>query len=287
MSSLEEALEKASRIRETRKSAFPEETIEVPPDGHEIPEAAVDSAGTDDHLVCMKGPSSIASEQYKRLRARVLTAAAKDDLRTFMITSAEGGEGKTVTAINLAATMANDIDSAVLLIDSDLRKPSIHQYIGIKPERGLSDYLLGKASLADVLVRVGRIILIPGGEPPANAAELIASEKMKLLVNELKKKYKNGYLIFDSSPILVTADPLSLGNYMDGVLFVIQEGRTAQKAAIHAVSLMKGWNVLGVVFNNVSHHIIGNLYPYRYAYGKYLYGKKPAADKGSGAVETK
>ncbi len=286
MSSLEEALEKAARIREARKSPHTEGTIDVPSDGLEVPEAMVDSAVIDDHLVSMKGPSSVASEQYKRLRARILSSAVKDDLRTFMITSAEGGEGKTVTAINLAATMSNDIDSSVFLVDSDLRKPSIHQYIGIEPERGLSDYLLGKASLADVLVRVGRIILIPGGEPPANAAELIASEKMRLLVNELKERCKNGYIIFDSSPMLVTADPLSLGNYMDGIIFVIQEGRTSQKAAAHAVSLMKGWNVLGAVFNNVPHHVIGNLYPYRYSYGKYSYGKKPAADKGSGAVET-
>jgi protein-tyrosine kinase len=183
-----------------------------------------------------------------------------------MVTSSDVGEGKSIVSINLAVALANEIDYTVLLVDTDLRKPSIHKYFGLNPEYGLSDYLTDKVTLNDVLIKtgIGKLVLLPAGTIPDNSAELLSSEKMKMLMHELKHRYKDRYIIFDSTPLLVTADPLLLGIHMDGIVFVIQEGRTSQQAAMQSISLMKGWNILGVVFNNVPQYLVKNHYQYYY-----------------------
>ena len=121
-------------------------------------------------------------------------------------------------------------------------------------------------ALNDILIKtgIGKLVILPAGNIPDNSAELLSSEKMKTLVNELKHRYKDRYVIFDSTPLLVTADPLLLGIHMDGIVFVIQEGRTSQQSAMQSISLMKGWNILGVVFNNVPQYLVKNHYQYYY-----------------------
>lgn len=274
MSRIEKALEKAIALRESSNDFAKKEALDSTTDTSQpvyvAAEGCIDCAGVDKHLISITDPYSAAGEQYKKLRARLLRSTRKDAKNTIMITSSDVGEGKTVTAINLAATLSQEIDHTVLLVDADLRKPSIHSYLGIRPERGLSDYLRGEVDLRDVLIKtgIGKLTVLPGGSPTDEAPELLSSERMKSLVNELKFRYKDRYIIFDSSPMLVTSDPLSLGGYMDGVLFVIQEGRTSQKAALQSTALMKGWNVLGVVFNNVPEYLTRRVYPYYYRYGK-------------------
>jgi protein-tyrosine kinase len=268
MSKIEQALEKAVRMRETMHETV-SETVVAGPSGapesqavfnrFEVGDALVNKALIDKHLVCITDPFSSVSEQFKKLKARVLNLMPKEDFRkTIMVTSSDIGEGKSVVAINLAVALSNELDYTVLLVDTDLRKPSIHRYFGIEPEYGLSDYLTGRVALDDVLIKtgIGKLIILPAGNVPDNSAELLSSEKMKMLVHELKHRYKDRYIIFDSTPLLVTADPLMLGMQMDGVVFVIQEGRTSQQAALQSMSLMKGWNILGAVFNNVPEYLI-------------------------------
>ncbi len=273
MSRIEKALEKAVKTRESIKEAVPEEIItpdnQVTLPRFEVGESVLDPAAIDRHIVCISEPSSAAAEQYKKLRARILQITAKDFLNTIMVTSSDISEGKTVTAINLAVAIANEIDYTVLLVDADLRATSVHKYLGIKPKYGLSDYLTGKTGLSDILVKtgIGKLVVLPAGNPPENPAELLSSDKMKRLVNEIKLRYKDRYIIFDSSPVLVTADALSLGIHMDGVVFVVKAARTSQKAAEQAISLMKGCNILGIVFNDVPQYLANNLYPYYYPYG--------------------
>jgi receptor protein-tyrosine kinase/non-specific protein-tyrosine kinase len=280
MSRIEKALEKAVEIRESIKEVVPEEIItsdnQVALPRFEVGDAVIDPALVDKHIVCITEPHSSAAEQYKKLKARILKATAKDFLNAIMVTSSDIGEGKSITAINLAVAMSNEIDYTVLLVDGDLRNPSIHKYFGIESKYGLGDYLMGRAKLQDVLIKtgIGKLVILPGGEPPENAAELLSSEKMKMLVQEMRLRYKDRYVIFDSSPLLVAADSLSLGSYMEGIIFVIQEGRTSQKAAMQSLSLMKGWNILGVVFNNVSKYLAKNLHPYYCLYGNEKYYKK-------------
>ena len=135
--------------------------------------------------------------------------------------------------------------------------------------------------MSDILIKtdVGNLVFLPGGNPSDNTTELLSSEKMKMLVQEMKLRYKDRYVIFDSSPLLVTADPLSLGSYMDGILMVIQEGRTSQKDVLQSISLMKGWNILGVVFNNVPKYLPKSLYPYYYQYSSQGQQNKSDHDK--------
>jgi protein-tyrosine kinase len=289
MSRIEKALEKAVKTRESIKENIQEEI--TTPDNRvtlprfEVGESVLDPAAIDRHIVCISEPSSATAEQYKKLRARILQVTAKDLLNTIMVTSSDMGEGKTITAINLAVTIANEIDYTVLLVDADLRGPSVHRYLGIKSKYGLSDYLTDKTSLSDVLIKtgIGKLVVLPAGNPPENPAELLSSDKMKRLVNEIKLRYKDRYVIFDSSPVLVTADSLSLGTYMDGIVFVVQAARTSQKSVEQAISLMKGYNILGIVFNDVPQYLAKNLYPYYgYGYRRNKYFKKSdGGDKGN------
>jgi exopolysaccharide/PEP-CTERM locus tyrosine autokinase len=276
MSRIEKALEKAVKMRESVKETVTEEiertVTQVVLPKFEVSEPLIDLNAVNRHVVCIADPLSSVAEQYKKLRVRILNATKNDFLNTIMVTSSDIGDGKTITSINLAVTIANEIDHTVLLVDSDLRNPSIHKYLGIESRHGLSEYLTDKVKLSDVLIKtgIGKLVFLPAGNPPENPAELLSSEKMKRLVQELKLRYKDRYIIFDSSPMLVAADSLSLANYMDGIVFVIQAAHTSEKSAEQAISLMKGCNILGIVFNNVPQYLTKSLYPYYYHYG---YGK--------------
>ena len=271
MSKIEKALEKAMKMRETKTESISETGMTSESDTilnkFEVGDEIIDKTLVDKHIICITDPMSSISEQFKKLKARVLNQMSQRDFqKTIMVTSSDVGEGKSVISINLAVALANEIDYTVLLVDTDLRKPSIHKYFGLEPKYGLSDYLIGKVSLNDILIKtgIGKLVILPAGTIPDNSAELLSSEKMKMLVHELKHRYKDRYIIFDSTPLLVTADPLLLGIHMDGIVFVIQEGRTSQQSAMQSISLMKGWNILGVVFNNVPQYLVKNHYQYYY-----------------------
>jgi len=285
VSRIEQALEKAVKLREMTAEVLAEAAVPSPPRTaphvFDAGDSSLDAARVDRHVVSITDPHSAAAEQYKKLKARIIAATAKSRQNAIMITSSDAGEGKSLTAVNLAAVLANEIDYTVLLVDADLRNPTVHKYLGIDQKRGLSEYLQGKVELPEVLIKtgIGKLVVLLAGEPPENAAELLSSERMKLLVKELKHRYGDRYIIIDTSPLLVTADPIALGSAMDGVLLVVQEGRTSQKAAKQALSLMKGWNVLGVIFNNVSEYLSKNKYEHYYRYGKKT-GQKESEKNG-------
>jgi protein-tyrosine kinase len=294
MSRIEKALEKAVKLRESTAPSAPgiglhsaEAKIAEPT--FEIGGPLIDQTLVNKHIVFIANPHSVAAEQYRKLRARILRVTVKEDLNTLMIASADSGEGKTVTAVNLAVAIAQELDRTVLLVDGDLRNPSVHKYLGIEARYGLSDYLMNRAAIPDILVKtgIGRLVILPAGSPVENPAELLASERMKILVKEMKHRYPDRYLIFDSSPVLLAADALSLGNYMDGIVFVVQADRTSPKVVTSALDLLKGYKILGSVFNNVPSYLGLRQYPYYYRYGgKYQTGnsrKTDGGDNGSGA----
>lgn len=272
MSRIERALEKAASMRGpsgTRTDRGPEQPVAPQKCDRavfNIPERAVEKDMVDRHIISIKEPGSATAEEYKKLRARIFTNTEKEFLNCIQVTSAFEGEGKTVTALNLAATIAQGIDHTVLLVDADLRRPSVHSYLGMQPRNGLSEYLQSKATLPEVLVKtgIGKLVVLPAGNPPENPAELLASEKMKELVYELKHRYRDRYVIFDSPPLLTTADSQYLKNYIDGVLFVVQAARTPAGAASQAVALLNGARVFGTVFNNVPRYLFkqGSYYGY-------------------------
>jgi protein-tyrosine kinase len=283
MSRIEKALAKAAQMRASAAGA----AISAPPyaEGDLLSgtgEPAVDPTRVDRRIVCITDPRSLAAEQYRKLRARIVSATRTEGLNTLMIAGPDGGEGKTVTAINLAVAFAREIDQSVLLVDADLRNPSVHTYLGIRPQRGLSDCLRNEADLAEVLVRtgIGRLFLLPAGSRAENPAELMASERMRSLVRELKGRDPDRVVLFDSSPVLPAADALSLAGCVDGIIFVVQAAKTSPKAAATALSLFKGRAVLGSVFNNVPDYLVHDLHS---CYQRYQDGlSSEQAEPGNG-----
>ena len=291
MSRIEQALEKAMHMRDSVKRPAADmngdvKTIDRTAEVTEfqVRESIVDVSQVDKHIVCLTDPQSPASEQYRKLRARILatthTPADGDLQNTLMVASADVGEGKTITSNNFAIALAQELDHTVLLVDADLRKPSVHTYLGIPAGPGLSEYLLGQVELPDVLINtgIGRLVLLPAGTPPDNPSELLSSHRMKDLVQEMKYRYNDRYIIFDSSPILVSSDALSLSSNVDGILLVVQAAKTPEKVVKKAVSVLKDTPILGVVYNNVPDYLGKSLHPYYY----YRYGREAGETKTPG-----
>ena len=260
MSKLEEALEKANKLRES---------------GHvdnagkaDVPKADVPIKVNNKSLVTITQPHSPIAEEYRRLKSMLIKETTANFLNTIMITSAIDGEGKSITAINLAVTLAQAIDHSILLIDADLRKPRIHEYLGINYKYGLSDYLTGGIDISEVMIKtgIGKLLLIPAGSKVDNPLELLSSEKMKALIKEVKQRYADRYVIIDTPPILSFAEPISIGANVDGIVFVVKEGRAQKKMIEDALSLVKGLNLLGIVFNDVEVTNMDGLYSRYYGY---------------------
>jgi len=264
MSRIEEALKKASqarqlqRVQETLVNQDPGEFIPLPKKGLEK------SVLAKSRLVTLTAPQSPEAEQYKKLRTRILKLTKPNSQNALMITSALANEGKTLTALNLAVAITQGIHETVLLVDCDLRRPSLHKLLGIDVKYGLSDYLTKNVDLSKLLVKteISKLTLLLAGNPPQNPSELLASEKMQDLVKELKTRYNNRYVIFDSTPLLPTTDPSVLGPQVDGIILVVQAGRTPREDVANALKLLEGMNVLGVVLNGLS--TISRRYYYHY-----------------------
>ena len=207
----------------------------------------------DSKLVSLFEPSSMVAEQFRRLRTYIIKAGRGDAQKTILVTSALAGEGKSLVAINLAITIAVELHSNALLVDCDLRNPSISRLFGFQEKKGLSDYLLGEAEIPDLLIKtpVDKLSILPGGTLQDNPVELIGSKKMKSLVDDLKTRYDDRYIILDSSPILATTEPSVLNDMVDGILLVIKSGDTPRESVQFALSLLDKKKVMGVVLNHL------------------------------------
>ena len=194
------------------------------------------------------------AEEYKLLKAQVMKKAREKQWQTIMITSVGKGEGKTLTAINLALTIAMEMHQTSLLVEADLKEPDMQRYFGLKGQAGLSDHLLGGAALPDCLLTIGidRFVMLLGGKSITNSAEILGSPKMQSLVAELRSHYPDRYVIFDLPPLLECADPLIFAEYADAILLVVEAGKTTTTDVKKAVDLLEGKNILGWVLNKVT-----------------------------------
>lgn len=197
------------------------------------------------------------TEQIKKLRIQVLEKLNKIGGNSFLITSANGGEGKTFTSINLGIALSQELDKTVVLVDADLRNPSFkHQdfsndFFGIRPEAGLSDYLTGQASISDILLNPGiqKLTILPGGEALANSTELMGSPRMAALVSEMKSRYSERIVIFDTPALLVCTDAALLSRFVDGILLVVEEEKTSKEDLAKVMELLEGRVILGSILN--------------------------------------
>jgi capsular exopolysaccharide synthesis family protein len=182
-------------------------------------------------------------QALQRLRARGGNALA--------VVSPGEDEGKTLTAINLGLSLAQEIDHTVLLVDANLRAPSVHRYFGFSPEFGLRDYLLDGAPLDKILVNPGidRFVILPGSGPLVNSAEMLGSKKMAKLVEELKARYRSRLVIFDLPPVLSVADALAFTPYVDAAIMVVQERKTRREDIVRTAEVLKSIELIGTVLN--------------------------------------
>jgi len=191
------------------------------------------------------------TDQIKILHTQVLNQMEQIGGNSLLVTSANHGEGKTLTALNLAVSMSHKLDQTVLLVDADLRRPSVHRFLGLEPERGLTDYLLRRAEIPDLLINPGieKMVFLPAGEQLANSGELLGSPRMEALIKEMRERYPDRFVIFDSPPLLACADPLVLSRFVDGILLVAEAEKTPAKDVERAAELLKDRPLIGTVLN--------------------------------------
>ena len=229
-------------------------------------------------LVAARDNHMPVAEEYRKLKSRIIQLTKKGNANTFMVTSSISGEGKSVTSLNLAMSLAHEHECPVLLVDADLRKPSLCRYLGMKPEVGLADCLMDDMPFDDGLIKtgIGDLSLLPAGKRVINPVELFSSDKMKDLVDQLKVRYAGGFVVFDTTPVLPFAEASILGTLVDGVVFIVREGGAPLLSVAESLESLNKTNILGLVFNSATHIGGGSGY-YGYQYG-YHYGYRYGSD---------
>ena len=213
----------------------------------------------DVHLVSLTAPASFAAEQYQGLRLTIERLARARDAKVLAVSSPAAGDGKTVTAINLAGALARGADDRVLLIDADLRRPSVATQLGITgAPPGLADALSdGHTSLADVVIRLDayNLDVIPAGTPRAGISQLLRSPRLDTLLQEARQRY--AYIVLDTPPLLPVFDSALLASSVDAVLMVVSANRTPRKLLGEALNMLDAAKVLGIVFNRDERPLFG------------------------------
>lgn len=219
-------------------------------------------------------------EEYRNIKRPIVNNAfGKGSLginraNLILITSSLPGEGKTFTAINLALSIANERDKQVLLIDADVARPSISKVLGIQPRSGLIEYLDNQDILfSDVLLdtSVPGLRIVPAGKTHKHSTELLSSNKMALLVEELSSRYPDRIIIFDSPPLLAATQGEILAKLVGQIVLVVEAERTLQSMVMESVGKLSACDVVLAVFNKTKRNADGAFYGYGYGYGNYAH----------------
>lgn len=230
-------------------------------------------------MVTPNEPKSPIAEQYRLIKRPLIQnaqgrgASAINAANLIMVTSSLPGEGKSFTAINLAMSIAMELDHTVLLVDADVSKPSVLKTLGLKATRGLMDVLVGdKPDLSEVLLRtnVDKLSILPAGMAHPRATELLASDGMNQLLDEIATRYSDRIVIFDSPPLLVTTESRTLATHMGQVVMVVEANRTTHATVQHAIATIDACPVKMILLNKAGESGPGGYYGY--GYGGYGYG---------------
>jgi len=223
----------------------------------------VDAARVEPHLVAITQPRSAYCEQFRSLRTRIMQASERDQKRTFVITSVGMGEGKTLTALNLAWLLAQTEGVRALLIDSDLRQPCATDYLAIDAPRGLSEVLGGELSLREAVVRLdpAGLYLLPGGQARDDCAELLSGPTYAGVISEARRLFD--FIIIDAPPLGIFTDANLLINRADGALMVVRAGKTRYSMVDKLLAQMPRERMLGVVLNRTDEELESSSYYYQ------------------------
>lgn len=227
-----------------------------------------------DELIVRDHPHSTPAESFRLIRTGILLSTAERPPASLLVTSAAPFEGKTLNSVNLALTMAQ-AGSRTLLIDSDMRKPRIHEIFGAENDRGLIDLLISSESPENVLQPTPdeNLFILPAGKTPPNPSELLSSEQMRKVLNRLSNTFDR--IILDSPPLIAVTDGVILSSMTEGTVLVVQAGRTGKESVRRAVKLLQdvGARILGVILNNLEFkdYRYGYYYPYYYQHRYHYY----------------
>ncbi|MEZ5343947.1 MAG: CpsD/CapB family tyrosine-protein kinase [Pyrinomonadaceae bacterium] len=232
-----------------------------------LPEFArwdVEAERVEPRLVAITQPHSTYCEEYRSLRTHVLHRSQRQKLQSIVVASVNPSEGKSVTALNLSWMLAQTDGVKALIIDSDLRMPSLTDYLGIETDKGLSDILSGKGTLADSVVKLepAGLHLLPGGEARHDVAELISGPKFKEILREAREMFD--YVIIDAPPLGIFTDATVLINHADGAILVVRAGRTKYAAVDRVLESLPRDRMMGVVLNQSDEVLSESSYGYGY-----------------------
>lgn len=231
------------------------------------------------NLILESDSKSPASEAYRMLRTNIQFSSISRELKVIAVTSSIPGEGKSTTACNYALSLV-ETGKKVLLIDCDLRKPTIHRKFRISNTSGLTNILLGETTIENTLSLVGGLSILTSGTLPPNPAEVLESQRMKDFLQEMKSHFD--YIIIDTPPLLAVADGQIISSMADGVLLVVESKKTPKDSVLKSKDLLinANANILGIILNKCE---ISNKKGYGYGYGYYYgYGQTNRDNKPSG-----
>lgn len=293
LSGREEKVATSSTVEKVVAAAEPKRVFREALRGEAASEAVVPPAGRSDprrsrHVeldlqtlaaagyVTPTAPRSQLADELRVIKRPLLAnvqgkgAAPVNMANRIMVTSAMPGEGKTFLAINLAMSLAMELDSTVLLVDADVARPAIPSRLGFAQEQGLLDLLTHKGlDVADVILRtsVERLSILPAGTPHSRATELLASEGMNRLVEELTGRYQERILVFDAPPLLPSTESRVLATHMGQVIVVVEADQTTQGDVTQALATLEGCPIVMTVLNKVTRSRLGSYYGYQGHYG--------------------
>jgi len=216
-------------------------------------------------LFTLYKPNSVISEHFKVIRTILLNMTSTNKVKTILVTSLFPHEGKSFISSNLAVSIAQSFDKHVLLIDADLKKPALQKIFAIKPDKGLTDFFMDQTRQLSFLIQkteIPKLSIIASGSACGSSSELVSSDSMSHLIHELKHRYNDRYVIFDSAPVQMS-DTLSLASKVDGVIIVVKARKTSKKLVKQAIQKLGQEKILGIVLNYCKVDIKKN-----YAYSK-------------------
>lgn len=252
--------ESPSRVVEEVPSLKKEEPLAVPP--VERPKE-IDLRTEEEAPILVAPPGSFAAEQFRKLKTQIFHWSPKPP-QVILVTSTTPHEGKTIVAFNLAAGISQEIQKKAILVDADLRRPSIHLKQQ-RHEKGLSSYLRNQATLSEILIHLDEHLwVIPAGPASEKSSELIGTKGMGEFIGLLRGLGEDTYIILDSPPVFSTSDPVLLSKMVDGVIWVVMADQTPRESVRRAMRSVDREKIIGVVLNQV------DTKPSRY-YSKYYY----------------
>ena len=225
-------------------------TNEVPADGSRADDHRLDAAGHP--LVVLSDPWSYSSEQFRSIKTTIMFPEDGKERRLILVTSSVPAEGKSFVATNVAAAIAGSLDNQVMVIDSDLRRPTVAEIFALPPDaKGLDAYLNNRCPLDDVVypTHLEKLTVIPAGSAVENPSELISSSTMAQLLDDVRDRYSDRYVIIDSPPPLFAPETIALSRHVDGIVVVIRNDKTSKRVVADMLDKVDRTKVIGIVLN--------------------------------------